>query len=303
YHPTPKDSISLRLRRWNSDIVAFQGGNVAFNDLDLARVGYLFSLDSGLVAWTRVFSPTIVNEMNAGWRGEKELPTHITASTFDRVLRSHADFTLGQLFPAANPYDLIPQALFGGITSEGNITYDSRLPINASMSYFHILDNLSYVRGTHTFKFGIYAEKVWNTYGHRSTGSPSGTFDFTRDPNNPGDANWPYATALLGNFDSYSESNRQTRGRETIFPLEWFAQDTWKVTRNLTISYGLRFSWARPWIPFQSEKEAASFAFSRYDPANSTVLYRQALDPGGNRVAQNPLTGAFYPATYIGAFV
>src|SRR5207248_7076419 len=46
-----------------------------------------------------------------------------------------------------------------------------------------------------------------------------------------------------------------------------------------------------------------SFGFSRYDPANSTVLYRPALDPGGNRVAQNPLTGAFYPATYIGAFV
>src|SRR5438093_127795 len=85
-------------------------------------------------------------------------------------------------------------SVFGGVPSEGNITYDSRLPINASMSYFHILDNLSYVRGTHTFKFGIYAEKVWNTYGHRSTGSPSGTFDFTRDPNNPGDANWPYAT-------------------------------------------------------------------------------------------------------------
>src|SRR5262249_5057987 len=150
---------------------------------------------------------------------------------------------------------------------------------------------LSIVRGSHTLKFGLYAEKVWNTYGHRSPGSPSGAFDFSRNPNNPGDANWPFATALLGNFASYSESNRQTIGRETIFPLEWFAQDTWKLARRLTINYGLRFSWARPWVPFQSEKEAASLAFSRYNPADTPTLFEPALGPGGSRVAKDPLTG------------
>lgn len=303
YHPTSKDTVTLRLRRWNSDFLSYTGGNVAFNDLPLVRVGYWFALDSALVAWTRAISPTIVNEFNMGQRGEKELPSHLTPTLFNPVQRASVGFNLGQFYPSANPYGFVPEIVFGGVPSSGNLTYDNRVPLNASMNYTHFLDNLSYARGSHTFKFGMYYEHVWNTYGRRATGSPSGHFDFSRNPNNPGDANWPYATALLGNFNFYQESNYRTTGRETITSVEWFAQDTWKVTRKLTLNYGLRFSYAGPWIPFQSEKEGASFAFSRYNPAQTPVFYRPALDAGGNRVSVNPVTGAFGSPTLIGAFV
>src|SRR5262249_42906974 len=152
-HPTKKDSVFLRLRRWNSDFLAYTGGNVGFNDLPLVHIGYFFSLDSALVGWTRTFSPSLVNEVNAGFRGEKEKPADVTPTTYDLVLRSTTGFNLGQLYPQANPIGFVPQGFFGGVPSAGNISYDSRLPLNASMAYVHFLDNLSYVRRTHTFKF------------------------------------------------------------------------------------------------------------------------------------------------------
>jgi hypothetical protein len=46
-----------------------------------------------------------------------------------------------------------------------------------------------------------------------SSACGDGCFAFGRDVNNPGDANWPFATALLGNFASYTETNNRPRYR------------------------------------------------------------------------------------------
>ena len=297
YNLTSKDTLTFRGSRWNSDILQYNGGNVGFNQIPLIRVGYRFSMDNGLLRYTRTFTPNLVNELAFGIRGEKELPSNLQGGKlFAPVTRSAVGFNLGQLFPAANPNNFIPEAVFGGIPNAANLTYDYRLPINASMSYLTLSNILSYALGSHTLKLGLYVQRTGNGYGSRSGASPSGHFDFTRNPNNPGDANWPYATALLGNFNSYTESSARTNGTGRLWNADWFAQDTWKVTSRLTLGYGLRFSWFTPWL-YNNPSQAASFSFERYNPSSVPPLYRPALDGSGESRCTEPHHGGVRTGT------
>src|SRR5262249_2029252 len=116
----------------------------------------------------------------------------------------------------------------------------------------------------------------------------------------PLDTRYAYSNALLGVFRSYQESNTrvETNGRGNT--LDWFAQDTWKATRRLTLDYGMRFTW---YTPYTDKKNlAASFVPSLYDPAKAPRLYYPTL-VNGQRVGYDPATGATVPALLIGAIV
>ena len=49
----------------------------------------------------------------------------------------------------------------------------------------------------------------------------NGTIRFDRDANNPNDANWAYANALLGNYDTLQQSNKVLNGRYRSWNVEW----------------------------------------------------------------------------------
>jgi hypothetical protein len=103
-------------------------------------------------------------------------------------------------------------------------------------------------------------------------------------------------------FGSYSESsNRNYRGGEDWL-LEWFAQDSWKVSPRLTLEVGLRFSLFTPWMPREGQK-AAAWVIEKYDPGRAIQYYRPAFDAQRRRVAQNPLNGELGPAVLIGGIV
>jgi hypothetical protein len=302
FHPTSKDSIYLRARRWNTDTRAFNAGACFGGGLPLARCRYLFTDDSAQVGYARVISPTMVNEFNIGMRGLKEIGKQISGSEFDPVTRSKTGFTLSQFYPGSNPLGLIPQMSFGGVPSAGGFNFDTRLPIDAGDQRVNVSNNFSLIRGSHNPKFGVYFEHTDTSEGPRTNVSYSGYFDFGRDPNNPLDTGYAYSNAALGNFRLYNEATNVTtdKGRNNIF--EWFAQDTWKVTRRLTLNYGIRFSLIQP-ILLRGRATGAAFVQSRYDPSKAPALFRPALDVSGKRQAQNPITGEFLPEVFIGAFV
>ena len=55
-----------------------------------------------------------------------------------------------------------------------------------------------------------------------------GTFNFNRDTNNPLDTNHPFANALLGSVQSYSEATSHPDANAQFTNVEWFVQDNWR---------------------------------------------------------------------------
>ena len=302
--PTEKDRISFRPRWWNSDLQG-QRDSTAFSANYLGQphhYEYVFNAYAG--SYSRTFSPTLVNEIDIGYSQGRELGTLTDEFNLANVRREKLGLQgLGQLFPSANPLKLIPQMQFGGLPNSPSVNFDPRTPISAADERLWITDNLSWVRKNHTFKFGFFYERNYASEGPRSaaTGRHMGTFDFSRDANNPFDSNHPFANALLGNFRSYAESSGSSLGRAKIYTAEWYAQDSWKITPRLNVDLGVRFYSFIPWR--LRDGEGSALALSRYDRSKAPQLYVPAIDASGRRVAQNPVTRQFAPAPLIGAIV
>jgi hypothetical protein len=82
--------------------------------------------------------------------------------------------------------------------------------------------------------------------------------------------------------------------------VEWYAQDTWKVSRKLTLDYGVRFSHA-PFF-YQKNGNASVFDVDTYNRANAPRQYIPGLS-NGVRVGVDPGTGQTVSAALISAYV
>ena len=296
--PTDKDRFFVRGKTWlaqqNGYAVASGATPVGF----FAQC-YCFT-ESGLaVGWTHVFSPVLVMEVNSGIRHNHEA-WYPYNNDLNQVLRSSIGFTAGQWFPQSNPQGIIPRFSFGGVPDAPNVSYDDRFLTGGTDFTFNFNDNVTYTHGPHTFKAGIQFYRIREYEGERSIFS--GTFSFAKDVNNPLDTNWAFSNAALGIFDTYTESNARFGANERQSLLEWFLQDTWKITKRLTLDYGLRFSWSNQMYPNDPGQQSV-LALGRYNPAQAPALYKPVFGPGNVRMAQNPVTGQLLPAAYIGDFV
>lgn len=309
YNPREKDSIAMNARSWYSDTRAYGCRTLGYGgNLPIFKSHYKYLTNSAVINWTHTFTPSTINEFGIGFTGEKErspadnLFGRTVQNYFDPVKRSTNNFTLGQLFPGANVYDIMPQAFFNFAPDAPNISAEPRFPDHQGYERFHFLDNFSLIRGSHTFKFGLYFERNWATDGPHAD-CFDGCFDFTHDVNNPIDTGWDFANALIGNFRQYRESNTRLPYQAQANSIEWFAQDTFKITKKLTMDIGVRFSYFNPW--YVGKGLGAEFVQSRYDPSLVPPLYRPVQNPNGppgDTLAQDPTTGKLYPAVYIGAF-
>ena len=296
--PSPKDAIYGRFSTWYADNQGFAVPAGAAN-WGLLGQHYTFKDASLILNYTRTLSSSLVNELSVGYRHSTEAGSALTQEGLDAVTRDHIGYTLGQFSPSINPLNIIPSASFtGAIANPAAITFEGRFPLTGADTFVTVNDTASLARGDHTFKAGFYLEHARNEEG--KTGTFNGNFEYNVDSVNPFDARHPYANALLGSYRSYIESSARPGGDGTAGVVEWFAQDTWKLSRKLTLDYGSRFAWYSHW--YQKDGAAAAFALERYDPSKAQQLYQPVL-VGGVRQARNPVTGANAPAVLIGALV
>jgi hypothetical protein len=297
FNPSEKDSFYVRGVHWLSDS---QGFAVPAGSANWGFIPQHYTFeDNGVVGhYTHIFGPRVVNEFTGGWRHSTEAGPPLTDEGLNSARKSTIGFGLGQLFPAANPLGIMPQAQFAGVPNDARFTYDGRFPLFGADTILSFTDNITLLKGSHTFKGGLYYEHSHNVEG--KTAVFAGRFNFDRDAQNPLDTNYAYSNAVLGVFQQYTESSSRppTDGLATV--AEAYAQDTWRLTRKLTLDYGLRLAWYTHW--YQQDGQAAGFSLERYDPAKAPRLFQPVL-VNGQRRALNPITGEIFPAVYIGAYV
>ena len=198
------------------------------------------------VNYDHTFSPNVLNNLNYGFLDFRGSEIAVDASYADKLPQ----------IPGAAAYSQPPQINFSdGFLSMGldDLHHEAR-PTNV------LNDVLSWSHGSHTFKFG--GELRTLTNNQRNNNNQSGSFSFS-DLNtgllgiNSGSS---VASFLLGAVDNASVSfNNVTtfRARGKLYALH--AGDTWKATRKLSVTYGMRWDVSTPSVESQNN-------FSFLDP-------------------------------------
>jgi hypothetical protein len=253
---------------------------------------------SGVVNVTTIISPTATNEFIFG-----PSQNRYTWTVLNPVYtRSNLGLKYQSPYPNSIVDGIGPVVTFGGVGNaptlgQGQST-QGQPPWGNSNTTFDFTDNLAKVFSKHVVKVGFMIERDRKD---QQTKNATGTIAFDRDSLNPGDTNWAYSNALVGDFDNYSQASAQLWGRYRFTNAEWYAMDTWKVRPNLTIDLGIRFMILQP--IYDANMEIGTFNPADFTTSQQVTLYKKTLGPNGAVAALNPITGALAPAVLVGAIV
>lgn len=218
-----------------------QNNDRAFDDNDSRNVAY---------SYTHIFRPNLLNEFRYGFSRQKVDKRELTNELLSDLT---ARFSIRGIPGNDRLFGLPEFSLSGGIGYTG-LGEPGSMP-NFKISQVHqYLDNLSWNRGSHGFKFGV--DLRWNRSDIFGGSSSHGNFTFDGQFTRVsfGDfllgqpASAALTTQLIGNM----------RFRNYMF----YALDDWKVTPRFTLNLGLRYELTTPW-------------FEKYNNMNQLVL-----DPG-----------------------
>jgi len=210
-------------------------------------------------------SNSMVNDVEFGF-GQNRIVTTLggtnKAVVADEVTSYPATFTSGKTpgeMSVVGWGGLIPYGGIGGnaYAFSSNTDYWNIAPYGNHEDLYTVQDNLSKVKGNHLIKAGIFLssnEKVEDSGdGADRPGVPTGNggncVNTTTVCANGGNTNNPLATLMIpGNQYGVGESSI-----DAIAPVRWrdmepYAGDTWKITRNITLTYGAR--WSLFWEPY-----------------------------------------------------
>ena len=166
--------------------------------------------------------------------------------------------------------------------------------------------DLTKVSGSHTLKFGANLQRHRRTNFYFGFGSQplDGNMTYSNQ-NNPNTTGNSIADALLGNFASYQEAQLDgtqfARGNQ----FEFYAQDSWNVTRKLHIDYGVRYAYI-PWYHF-AQNDYDSFNPALFNAAQAPQISRTTGNITSAPGAYNPyngymLWGSSFPDTSTALF-
>jgi len=142
-------------------------------------------------------------------------------------------------------YNVIPGGQVGGTGGLGPTNRNDYM-----MDKPTAVASVTYIRGNHSYKFG--GDWRLDTFTNRNTGGVGGNYGFSNVESGlpategmslaGGVIGHPYASFLLGLANNASTSNpSDPQYRRAAFA--FFGQDTWKLTRNVTLDYGVRWDW------------------------------------------------------------
>src|SRR5262249_46313779 len=265
YNITDRTHLSARYTNNKEERLLAYGSFASGLNFPLSPISFPRPGRNGVLTLTHTFSPTLTNEFIFG-----------PSSNFielkpadDNALASKRNINVPKLFPSIGA-GYVPNFRFGGIGNQAfpNIDFNG-LPFINQNHTFNFIDNVSKIVGAHSFKAGFYAQR--SRKDQTVFARTDGDINFNNDTNNSLNTQHPYSNALLGVYNSYIQANNFVKGLYRYWNVEGYVQDNWKVTRKLTLDYGLRISWYQP--QYDLRLQMGSFNPTQYDRSKTARLY------------------------------
>jgi hypothetical protein len=222
--------------------------------------------DSITASLTHVFSPTMTNEFVFGY-------TYIGFPNVfqdpSKVDRANVGYNYKGIFK--NGVAQIPS--FGGLgwtNQEAALVFNpggfeaggATAGLYADKWMPSFSDTVTKVWGTHTLKGGFFWEWIRNS--QPANNSTNGQLQvWNGNSNTFGNE---YADLLYGNLNGYTESSFNRINDISYNTYEAFAQDSWKVSRRLTLELGIRFTHFQPWV----DRTGAGYSIFNYSQYKSS---------------------------------
>jgi hypothetical protein len=266
------------------------GSNTNLGGIQYANPGYGWA-----VGTTYIFGPTVTNEFNIGVTNNSIL----IDETGTGYTRTATGVNLPLLYPSAVQRDYVANFTFGGSRLAASPSFGtSDAPFINYNTTYDITDAVSKTWRSHTFKFGMYFQR--SRKNQTSFGAFDGSYNFGDNSANPYDTNFGFANAALGVYNSFSQAANFINGQYRYSNLEFYAQDTWKVNRRLTLDYGIRTAYYQP--QYDVSLQASTFVANQWQASQAPRLFIPQL-VNGVRSAVDPQTNTVLPAADIGYIV
>ncbi|MGH9352567.1 MAG: hypothetical protein ACRD2G_10460, partial [Terriglobia bacterium] len=143
---------------------------------------------------------------------------------------------------------------FSGYTGFEGEAYDGRPKYQNRFNY-QLSDNLTWIKGKHTLKFGgrVYHRHILFTDSRTQNGAFNYNGVMTQNPASPNGTGDAFADWLLGYPSSVGRSNPATwwGGIGTFY--QPFIQDDWNVNSRLTLNFGLRYEYTPFLTPYNGQ--------------------------------------------------
>jgi hypothetical protein len=221
--------------------------------------------DSVTASLTHVFNPTMTNEFVFGYTFIGFPNVFADPSKVDR---SQVGYGYKGLFK--NGVAQIPS--FGG---NGSQSEEAALIFNpggfeaggpsaglyADKWMPSFSDTVTKVWATHTVKAGVFWEWIRNS--QPANNNTNGNLNVFSNPNTTGNE---YADLLTGTLNGYNEASFNRINDIAYSTYEGFVQDSWKVSRRLTVELGIRMTHFTPW----ADRTGAGYSIFDYSQYKST---------------------------------
>ena len=213
---------------------------------------------------THVFTPSLTNEFRFGYNYGHYTGLHSNANNPTAA----SGLGLGGIPYSPNNGGL-PAFNVNGISGFGSPTFYAT---NEYENVYQILDNVTKVAGSHTFKTGVNIQRI--RFSTSQPTQPRGAYNFSGvytsqvGTSNTGSG---LADFLTNNMNNAAISNVFTSD-DVRYNRSFYAQDDWKASQRLTINYGARYDYSTPYLE-RHDNQAAFTPTSGATAGKSTGLY------------------------------
>jgi hypothetical protein len=214
--------------------------------------GSHIQVQNALVSETHTFNPNLLNSLVGNY--SREISTRGPVPNGPNI----TDFGVNITQPSINAIT--------GVTATGFFTLGATAGASFQRNNYTFSDDLHWVKGNHNIAFGVHAEiskvDLDNQYNQ------PGTFSF-----NSNTTNYALASFMLGYLYNFNQGAGQYFNDRNQF-YGFYAQDSWKLNRKLTVDYGLRYEPFRPWQELHHRVE--QFSPAAYTAGRVSSIYVNA---------------------------